>query len=333
MAFEFSLFSVLACLCLVVSAAQISLGAVLCLLIVAGLAIRAYVGVPPTLKGNMLPRRYGGKRFELIAMPVNHFGEKVRFCLDLLGLPYEETTYCGILNILLFGQSVPQLNDRQSCSHIGNSDEILRYLYGLYSASNKAAEAFLKQTEATLEWELVLNKLGHAIQGWAYYYLLGKGFSSEFALVCWGVYDEKCPLVQRCLMKACTAPVKAFMRSAFKLDRSSLRDERKAIIDEALTRVDAAVGPDGKGYIVGDQLTYVDITFASLVAPLMANGFLFQDPCLWARGRFRSFAEAGNRGTARTLPPEVQVFEQDLARRPCGKFVTRIYNSYRSKIL
>ena len=28
---------------------------------------------------------YWGKRFELITMPVNHYGEKVRFCLDLLG--------------------------------------------------------------------------------------------------------------------------------------------------------------------------------------------------------------------------------------------------------
>ena len=67
------------------------------------------------------------------------------------------------------------------------------------------------------------------------------------------------------------------MRSALKLDRSDLRDERKATIDDVLKRVDAAVGPDGKGYIVGDQLTYVDITFVSLSAPLLVSRFLFKD--------------------------------------------------------
>mmetsp|Transcript_60252 Transcript_60252/g.140917 ORF Transcript_60252/g.140917 Transcript_60252/m.140917 type:complete len:334 (-) Transcript_60252:32-1033(-) len=333
MAFEFSVFGVLACLCLAASAAQWSVGVVLASLIVVLLGIRAYVGIPPTMKGNKLPKRYAGKRFELIAMPVNHFGEKVRFCLDLLGLSYDETTNCGILNILLFGQSVPQLNDRQSCSHIGNSDEILRYLHGLYTASNKAADALLKQTEKTLEWELALNDLGHAIQGWAYYYILGKDFSIETALVCWGAYDERCPLGQRCLLKAFAFPIKAFMRSALKLDRADLRDERKVTIDDVLKRVDAAVGPDGKGYIVGDQLTYIDITFASLLAPLLVSRFLFKDPSAWARGRFRSFAEAGRRGASRSAPPVLQVFEEETANRPCGKFVARIYDEYRNKIL
>ncbi|CAE7944229.1 CDC123, partial [Symbiodinium necroappetens] len=328
MAFEFSVFGVLACLCLAASAGQWSVGVVLVSLIVVLLGIRAYVGVPPTMKGNKLPK-YAGKRFELIAMPVNHFGEKVRFCLDLLGLPYDETTNCGILNIMLFGQSVPQLNDRKSCSHIGNSDEILRYLHGLYAASNKAADALLKQSDMTLEWELALNDLGHAIQGWAYYYLLGQEFSTETALVCWGAYDERCPLVQRCLLKAFAFPIKAFMRSALKLDRSDLRDERKATIDDVLKRVDAAVGPDGKGYIVGDQLTYVDITFVSLLAPLLVSRLLFKDPCAWARGRFRSFAEAGKRGAPKSAPPVLQVFEEETAKRPCGKFVARIYDEYR----
>ena len=46
---------------------------------------------------------------------------------------------------------------RKSCSHIGNSDEILRYLHGLYAASNKAADALLKQSDMTLEWELALT--------------------------------------------------------------------------------------------------------------------------------------------------------------------------------
>ena len=82
---------------------------------------------------------------------------------------------------------------------------------------------------------------------------------------------------ERGLLKAFAFPIKAFMRSALKLDRADLRDERKVTIDDVLKRVDAAVGPDGKGYIVGDQLTYIDITFASLLAPLLVSRFLFKD--------------------------------------------------------
>ena len=57
MAFEFSVFGVLACLCLAASAGQWSVGVVLVSLIVVLLGIRAYVGVPPTMKGNKLPKR------------------------------------------------------------------------------------------------------------------------------------------------------------------------------------------------------------------------------------------------------------------------------------
>ena len=48
---------------------------------------------------------------------------EVRFCLDLLGVPYVEADRCGLLNVFLFGQSVPYLVDRHSCSRIGNSDD------------------------------------------------------------------------------------------------------------------------------------------------------------------------------------------------------------------
>ena len=79
------------------------------------------------------------------------------------------------------------------------------------------------------------------------------------------------------VLRGLYAPIKAFMRSAFKLHRTDLRDKRKASIDDVLKRVDAAVGPDGKGYIIGEELTYVDITFVSLVATLLPSRFLFKE--------------------------------------------------------
>ena len=64
-------------------------------------------------------------RFRLVAMPINHFGERIRWALDLIGAPYEECTVGGLISAFLRGRSVPQLIDRKSCSMIGNSDECL----------------------------------------------------------------------------------------------------------------------------------------------------------------------------------------------------------------
>jgi len=31
----------------------------------------------------------GDARFKFVAMPINHFGEKVRWCMDIINVPYE----------------------------------------------------------------------------------------------------------------------------------------------------------------------------------------------------------------------------------------------------
>lgn len=64
-------------------------------------------------------------QYALVAMPINHFGERVRWVLDLIGADYEEFTVGGLISAFLRGRSVPQLIDRRSCSMIGNSNECL----------------------------------------------------------------------------------------------------------------------------------------------------------------------------------------------------------------
>ena len=64
-------------------------------------------------------------QYALVAMPINHFGERIRWALDLIGAPYEEFTVAGLLSVFLRGRSVPYLIDRKSNSMIGNSDECL----------------------------------------------------------------------------------------------------------------------------------------------------------------------------------------------------------------
>eukprot|EP00747_Dinoflagellata_sp_TGD_P205867 gnl/TRDRNA2_/TRDRNA2_79613_c0_seq1.p1 gnl/TRDRNA2_/TRDRNA2_79613_c0~~gnl/TRDRNA2_/TRDRNA2_79613_c0_seq1.p1 ORF type:complete len:271 (-),score=35.18 gnl/TRDRNA2_/TRDRNA2_79613_c0_seq1:124-936(-) len=269
-------------------------------------------------------------------MPINHFGERVRFCMDLLGLQYDETDSGGLVNAFIFGQSVPYLIDRKSCSHIGNSDECIRYLYATQPEvmTSSAVRVLLQQTEETVAWENDLNKLGHAIQGWAYYYMLGPDWPLEGPLVCWGAHEPLCPLAHRIILRLFGQVFKAAMRkAAFKLDDEKLMLERKNTIFTLLDRVDTLVGSDGQGYLVGSQLTYVDISFCSLMAPMLGSKLVFASPSSWAKGRFKSFEEAGRQGVWKKMPHTLVEFEEQLAKRPSGKYVCRIYKEYRGRVL
>ncbi len=95
-------------------------------------AIRSMIGMPPSIMGNKLPKLFNGKRYQLCAMPINHFGEKLRWCLDLIKAPYEESNVAGIMTIFLRGRTVPWLVDRQSRSLLGNSDEALFFLSAVH---------------------------------------------------------------------------------------------------------------------------------------------------------------------------------------------------------
>ncbi|MCP5093578.1 MAG: glutathione S-transferase domain-containing protein, partial [Gammaproteobacteria bacterium] len=77
---------------------------------------------------------FPGKTPELVlaAISASHFVEKVRWCMDRLGLDYVEQTSGGTLGAFFRGRTVPQLKMRTGSvqSSIGNSAEILRYLWG-----------------------------------------------------------------------------------------------------------------------------------------------------------------------------------------------------------
>ena len=50
---------------------------------------------------------------ELETIGISHFAEKVRWCLDKLGIDYAEKPMGGIVGVLFTGRSVPRLAARQ----------------------------------------------------------------------------------------------------------------------------------------------------------------------------------------------------------------------------
>ncbi|MEM1182916.1 MAG: hypothetical protein AAGM22_31520, partial [Acidobacteriota bacterium] len=163
-------------------ASWLTLAALPAALAVAYVVARLDRGTPATMLGvapgdvkkRLAKHRHYRPRFHLVSHPINHFGEKVRWVLDLLEAPYEETDVGAILVVLLRGRSVPWLVDRQSHSIVGNSDEIVAFAGAVVAPTiadplkRRAAETLCRRTAETMRWEADLNALGHALQGFAY---------------------------------------------------------------------------------------------------------------------------------------------------------------------
>ena len=91
-----------------------------------------------------------GPDIVLESIAASHFVEKVRWCLDRLGLDYTERQSGGTLGVFFTGRTVPQLRVRTGLvlSTIGNSAEILRYLWGMYGMRDDGSGAFLEPDRA-----------------------------------------------------------------------------------------------------------------------------------------------------------------------------------------
>ena len=292
------------------------------------LVVRVAVGMPATIKGNALPERYAGRRYQLVAMPVNHFGERLRWCMDLIGAEYEETTVGGILSIMLRGRTVPWLVDRQSCSLIGNSDEAIWYLSAVHvpcmtRQGREQAQRLLRRDADTIAWERRLNILGHAIQGWAYYYLLAPRAKPEHSLRLWGGMEPRVPALHRWTLRLGYPVFKALMRRAFNLSDVAAHETRGRIIRSMLDDVDARLQASDGEHILGANLSYVDVGFCALMGPLLPKNVLPH----WANGRFDSFTPLSDGD----WPDELAQFEQELLARPSGQYVKRMFEQWRSK--
>jgi glutathione S-transferase len=330
---------VLCAFVLLVSALGLSLPWTLLLLpaalLLAFLAARAQRGMPATLRGvqqsgrpveDMTPGGRGRPRFQLVAMPVNHYGEKLRWALDLVGVPYEESTVGGLLSAGLRGRSVPWLVDRKACSVLGNSDEALAYIGEVVVPEIEEPErraraaALLARTDRARAWEPRLNLLGHAVQGWCYHHLLKRGTDRLPTLRAWGAHEALVPWPDRLAIRVGYLPLRGMLHRAFSLGSTAKADQRlrhiRAVFDEA----DAALADSP--FLTGPTLSYVDLSLASLAAPLMPTRLLYASPSPYAGGRFRSFDGAVE---GREIPAPLAEMEEALAARPCGQHVLRLF--------
>ena len=331
---ELSLPFLYASLCLSISIFKLSPALSLCLVGATFGLWRLSRGTPATLAGNRIPARFGGKRFEFHAMPVNHFGEKARWILDLLQVKYDEVNHGGLLSMFIEGRTVPYLIDRKSCSTIGNSDEIIQFLQAVSAKDlTPLQQQLLSHDSKTEPWIAVLNEYGHSIQGYCYFYLLGPSSSTTATKLAWGVYEvSTVPLLDRLLLRLFYPALKAAMRQAFDLSRTAPRQERLASIRRCLAMAEQALKQGGP-FLTGQHLSWVDVTFCSLTAPLLFSTLLFTKggPSPYANGRFKSFglSDVEWNNLVKETPKELKELELEIMKSEVGRYVERTYTKFR----
>ena len=219
-----------------------------------------------TLSGLLVPEKI--PKIELETIAASHFVEKVRWCMDRLGVEYKERQWIGVLGIFTIGRSVPRLNIRTGLvrSSIGNSPEILRYLWGAYAAEMGERAKFLEPTPERLELEKKLDRYGRDLQVWVYYHVLDY---RDLTLHVWGRNSPTIPAWQRFLVIFLYPVLRFLLRKAFAInDRSYAKSVQN--IENLLAGIESSLADGGASILGEESINYVDITFASFSALWLA---------------------------------------------------------------
>ena len=201
--------------------------------------------------------------YVLETIGASHFAEKVRWPMDWLGISYGERICAGTLGAFYWGRTVPVLEFRSGrvWSQIGNSAEILRYLWGAYGERPDAA--FLRPTAERVELEARLDRYGQNIQVWLYSHLLEQ---KAIMLKAWGAEDPAVPAWQRLAIRVLYPVQVVLMRRAFRL---TPEHSAKALghIEALLADFDAALEKTPSSILGEDEPNYADLAFAALSTP------------------------------------------------------------------
>ena len=236
--------------------AAFGFGVLTAALLAAGLLVWRWLIV---LSGIRMPEKAPDVVLETIS--ASHFVEKVRWCMDRLGVEYAERPSGGTLGVFFTGRTVPQLRVRTGLvqSVIGNSPEILRYLWGVYSAPLGGRAEFLEPTPERLGFESQLDRYGRSLQVWVYYHLLR---NRELTLHAWGVNSPHVPRWHRLALRVLFPLQAALIRTAF-----GINDEHYAKsvlrIEELLADIETRLADGRKSILGGNEINYTDLSFAA----------------------------------------------------------------------
>ena len=282
-----------------------------------GTVVAAFLlGVAARLLVSLRALRQPERPLRLHTITFSHYAEKARWCLDRLGVPYEEVPNVGVLGVLLTGRTVPWLEVPPGLTRISESSRILRYLWGEYAGRLPGDRTwFLEPTPAALDLEAKLDRrLGNDVRVWLYHHLLR---DTDMSFRSWGSEEPAIPRWQRALLLAFRPVLALAVRRMLGVTpaRAARAWERTR---ETFEDVDQLLA-DGRRYLTGATLTFADITFASL-------GALAVLPPEYPGNRL-----GGRRmAVADIRDPAWRAEVEELRARPSGQFILRLYREERT---
>jgi len=254
---------------------------------------------------------------ELETISASHFVEKVRWSMDRLGVDYVEKPVGGALGAFFLGRTVPRLKFRSGAvrSSIGNSPEILRYLWGRYAAERPEQAAFLEPTAERVEFESRIDRCGADLQVWVYFHILA---DRELTLHAWGANSSLIPAWQRLALKLLYPLLRLLIRKAFRI---TPRHHAKAVehLRALLGEVEARLEDGRRSILGGDEINYTDIAFASIMG-------LWAMPQGYGAGRADAVKIEIGRCPG-TMQDEVATWKRDYPR--VTRFIDRLYEEQR----
>lgn len=260
-----------------------------------------------------------GPAVVLETISASHFVEKARWCLDRLGVDYVEQQCAGVIGVVFTGRSVPVLKVRTGIvrSTIGHSPEILRFLWGNYSGTERDKAMFLEPTPERLQLEKRFDRYGVDLQVWVYYHVL---LDRELTLHAWGADHPLVPWWQRLLLLPLYPLLVLFIRRSF-----SITDDHyaKAVqhIEDTLGDVDTRLADGRQSILGGEDIDYVDITFAALSG-------LWLQPDGYGGGKADASRIARNRVPA-PMRADIERWIEDFPKAIA--FIARLYDKERMK--
>jgi len=241
----------------------------------------------------------------LYQFPLSHYCEKARWLLDHKELDYVAKNIIPGTHRLLTrwhasNDTLPLLKDKKTW--IGDSTEIAFYLDGVY-AEKPLISNDPSQRSAIVALDKQANELGYHVRRWMYLYLIDVPYTMDIMVGERGFLHTFKSLM--------TPIIKKGVKDLYQINPEK-SDKSKERIDVLINEIEAALlanGSDGKqGYLVGQQLSFADISVCALAAPLF-----------------------GPVGTPWIVPSHVvspetlEQYKQALLARPFGQYVMRVY--------
>jgi len=242
----------------------------------------------------------------LITIPFSHYCEKVRWALDRCDLPYTEE---GHLPLFVYvparraggGRTVPVLVADQT---IADSTDAIAWCDdkrpgALYPTSNA------DKTDALALEDDFDTHLGPATRRWAYIQMLPRKDLDHYV-------TKDVPRWERLALKASRPVAVMALRRTLKLTKDSER-ESISTIDDTFARI-AQHMADGRRFLIGDQFSVADLTFAALAAPI-----LLPEPHPTKMPALSEYSDAAR--------AQITKWRES----PAGEFGLRIYRDHRTE--